>query len=236
VRPSSKDFESSWVERLKWQYFKLVPHSLQPFVGKLLGGVTQALQEHRMKKIKDKGLTQKQRIAVSLKKLDQNVYLFDDAIRIPLFFVGNRIPKNKIISQQVGSLDIFPTLIDIIGIKSKTIVDGISLKPTFSDQNIEKPIYIQGVTLQDESKTVIGIRTSRYKYFRDLTNSKIHLYDLQNDPLEEKNIADEQPDLKIKLEKLLIELKDQGKNVTEENMEAKHREKVENEYRSLGYL
>lgn len=238
VRPLSKElsFESSWIEKLKWQYFKLVPKSLQPFVGKLLGGVKQSLQEQRMKKIKDKGLTQKQRIAVSLSRLDKDVYLYDDVIRIPLFFVGNRIPKNKIISQQVGSLDIFQTLIDIIGIKSETIVDGISLKPTFSDQNIEKSIYIQGVALQDESETVIGIRNSRYKYFRNLTNSKIHLYDLQNDPLEEKNIADEQPDLKIKLEKMLIELKDQDKNITQENMDAKEKEEVESELRKLGYL
>ena len=40
--------------------------------------------------------------------------------------------------------------------------------------------------------TVIGIRTFQYKYFRDKDDpkKKVHLFDLENDPLEENNIAE----------------------------------------------
>ena len=39
---------------------------------------------------------------------------------------------------------------------------------------------------------VIGIRTDKYKYFRNRYDSSknVHLYDLENDPYEDNNIAD----------------------------------------------
>ena len=51
---------------------------------------------------------------------------------------------------------------------------------------------LDGASSESKSKisNTIGIRTSKYKYFRDrFDNSKnIHLFDIKNDPLEENNI------------------------------------------------
>ena len=51
---------------------------------------------------------------------------------------------------------------------------------------------LDGASSESESKisNTIGIRTSKYKYFRDrFDDSKnIHLFDIENDPLEEINI------------------------------------------------
>ena len=42
--------------------------------------------------------------------------IFDEAIRIPLLFVGYNTPNRKIISQQVSGVDIIPTIFEIVGI------------------------------------------------------------------------------------------------------------------------
>ena len=56
----------------------------------------------------------------------------------------------------------------------------------------ERPLMLDGASSESESKisNTIGIRTSKFKYFRDRFDNKknVHLFDLQNDPLEENNI------------------------------------------------
>ena len=43
-------------------------------------------------------------------------YLYDELLRTPLIFSGNTITSNKLIKNQVGSVDIFPTILDLIGL------------------------------------------------------------------------------------------------------------------------
>ena len=40
--------------------------------------------------------------------------LYDERFKIPLLFLGPNIPSNKIIKQQASSIDIFPTILDLI--------------------------------------------------------------------------------------------------------------------------
>ena len=60
---------------------------------------------------------------------DLDKVLFDSNVKVPLLIVGNQIKENVIVSQQVRQVDIFPTLLDIIGIKNTEEVDGQSLVP-----------------------------------------------------------------------------------------------------------
>ena len=47
---------------------------------------------------------------------------------------------------------------------------------------------------------VIGIRTDKYKYFRNRYDSSknVHLYDLENDTYEDNNIADKDKEVMLK--------------------------------------
>lgn len=123
--------------------------------------------------------------------------LFDEVCRIPLLFTGFSIPKNKIISKQVKNIDIFPTLYEIISGNSDDNLVGKSLVPLFKDEPFsEDPILLQTIVNTDEIKPKIGIRTSNYKYFRnDEKEPKTRfLFDLNKDPLEENNIAENEDD------------------------------------------
>lgn len=60
---------------------------------------------------------------------NENV-LSDDVIVVPLIFFGPGLPKQKIIKNQVRSIDIIPTILSILGIKtSQGRFDGCSLFP-----------------------------------------------------------------------------------------------------------
>ena len=118
--------------------------------------------------------------------------LFDDQIRIPLVFSGYNIKKNKEIPQQVRNIDIFPTIFEILSIPMTHKTDGESVYKLIDEKNMpENPIFLESNPLIiKKSNDVIGIRTSKFKFFRDKDdkNNRIHLYDLQNDPKENFNV------------------------------------------------
>ena len=119
-------------------------------------------------------------------------HVYDERLLVPLLFAGPNIPSGKKILKQVQSIDIFPTICELFDLRfiSKSS-RGKSLLPL--DDTIEEfPSLldsIQNSTLS-LSSNVIGIRTSKFKYFRDRNDStkNIHLFDLELDPHEENNI------------------------------------------------
>lgn len=136
--------------------------------------------------------------------------VFDDQVRIPLLFIGFGVKKGTKISQQVRNVDIFPTICDLAEIPSQNDVDGVSLKPLLGGSAFDEiPAYLESNPLiLKKSNDVIGIRTSKYKYFRDKTNptKRVHLYDLKNDQFEDKNIAQEQPHVVNEMEAILQDI------------------------------
>ena len=102
----------------------------------------------------------------------------------------------------------------------------------------EKSVYLHTIPYVEKSiHDKVGIRTSKYKYFRHATQSEenVNLYDLENDPQENINIASENPDIVKEMEKIL---EDFTKNsVTEEEKLTEEEEKiVEAQLKDLGYI
>ena len=172
-------------------------------------------------------------------RADKDHFLFDDKIKVPLLFVGKNIPTGKKISQQVRTVDIFPTIFESLGIKFNDNIDGSSLINLMNDiDEDEKIAYFESTPLVlIDSNDVVGIRTSKYKYFRDKTNpqNRIHLYDLENDPFEDFNLALSDISKINDLENILSNiLKDSKNNFNNENkLDSK---KIEDELKKLGYV
>ena len=168
---------------------------------------------------------------------------FDDRFRIPLCFSGYGITSKHIISDQVRSIDIFPTIMDIINSPNMRNIHGRSLLPYLLGEKMnEVPALMESIPSTTLAYTMnyVGIRTSEYKYFRDRnkTTKNIHLYDLVKDPLEEKNLADELPDVVQKMENKLTEMQGQKFSDYEKSNELSDDEaqRVEKELRKLGYI
>jgi len=137
---------------------------------------------------------------------------FDEHFRIPLLFVGNGVPKNKKIKQQVRSIDIFPTIFELLKLKNLLDVTGQSLLNLFHDKKLEEfPTYLDSAALRKESQYMdtIGIRTPNLKYFRDRNEieKNASMFDLKTDTSEENNIILNNRELVIKMENILKSIK-----------------------------
>ncbi len=121
---------------------------------------------------------------------------FDEKFKIPLILCGYGINSHHIISQQIRSVDIFPTILELFRYPNNYQIHGKSLINLLSGKSVpEEPAYIESHKNIDEGifKNMVGIRTSNFKYFRNKNDSlqDLHLFDLKNDPLEITNIANQ---------------------------------------------
>ena len=181
---------------------KVVPKSLQPSGAKTILGIKKAIRNIRLVSA-NKDLT-------SYEKRSRLPYftlsLYDESIRVPLLFSGTSVPKN-IIDQQISSIDIFPTICDLIGLEYENHSQGKSRVPNMKGENCEEtPIWIHSMPYEKESEQdIVGIRTSSYKYFRFSRdqNKLVNLYNLQEDPFENNNVASENPEIVKEMENIL---------------------------------
>jgi len=214
---------------------KLMPDSTHKIGAKMFVGVRNRIRDSRLKKANE-GLTPYQKRS----RLPHfRLTLFDEAVRIPLLFVGKNIPGDKQISQQVTNVDIFPTILDELELSDNLQRDGRSLVPYFRGNNMkERGVYLHTIPYVEKSiDDKVGIRTSKYKYFRHARDSSenVNLYDLMQDPQENSNIASKNPEVVKEMELVLEEL---TKNETIESMDDvddKRLEKIQDELRLLGY-
>ena len=146
----------------------------------------------------------------------------------------------KIISDQISTLRIFPTIFDLVQMPQKDYFRSKSLAKLINNQNdlLGEEIFLHTSPYEKESSTdMIGIRTGKYKFFRHARNSEknINLYDLENDPYENNNLAKNNYELVCEMEELL---KKNQKNVSYPDSEISMEEEKEisKELRKLGYL
>lgn len=162
--------------------------------------------------------------------------LYDELVRIPLLFIGPNVPQNTIIKNQVSSRDILPTLIDMLQLDENISTDGRSLFSLIKGQIIdEKPIFIQSsFPMEKESEYLVGIRTSKYKYNRSIDDPKqnVYLYNLENDPKEEQNIANEEKETVEQYENILKKYLSNIQNEEKSDDE----QMIEDELKKLGYI
>ena len=231
------NLESSMTEANLWKLGDKIPTNLYP-IKKKIGNILRNTREKiKSSKIDDLELTPYQKRVLLESRMGSGHRSFDDLLHVPLIFSGFNIPENKIISQQVRHVDIFPTIFEIISLKFKNNIDGKSLFPLVIGKEFEElPTSIENPpTVQEEFIKSIGVRTSNYKYIRDIDDSKIiyELYDLKNDPLEERNIIYDKPDVAKEMESILLKIRQTSKS---NNIDDEKNKIVRENLRKLGYV
>ena len=181
---------------------------------------------------------------IMTKAVTDLIGLYDERYKVPLLFFGLDVPSNKKINQQVRSMDIFPTIMNLTQSDYvKTEKHGISLSPLMRGELIkELPAFLDGCKNAPKfiPNDLIGVRTSEYKYFKNKYHDENnHLYDLKNDPLEEYNIITKKPDIAKKMNELLLDLKDEhnfNPKKTDQLFDTEEEDNIEAELRKLGYI
>ena len=233
----SRDFEPEMKTGLKIGK-KIMPKLTHKVGAKVIIDLRNKIRDSRLKKVNE-GLTPYQKRS----RLPHTTLLVnEEMIHVPLFFTGINTPKNKIIHDLVRSVDIFPTIFNMLGIDDSALKDkdGRSLVPMLEDKKLtELPAYFntnphKEVTLNDK----VGIRTSKYKYFRAEIDKvkEINLYDLENDPQENNNIASENPEIVKSMEEILEKLTKNATIDEPEKLTKKQEKIVEKQLKEMGYI
>ncbi len=127
--------------------------------------------------------------------------LFDWALQSALIVKTPGMKTALICDKVISSIDIYPTLMELCQVKMPHKTDGQSIVPLLKNpssskwkNNVAFSYFNDGITM----------RTERYrltKYFRK-AEPVIELYDHENDPYENENIAADHPDVINRLLKI----------------------------------
>ncbi|MNY26717.1 Sulfatase [compost metagenome] len=127
-----------------------------------------------------------------------------------MYWKGHIVPRKD--DQFLGSIpDIYPTLLELMGLKNKTPkgLDGKSYAQYYLTGTGKMPSeqFILGTISSDNVKNTgfRGIRTKDYKlaYVKKNQKGEFVLYDLKTDPFEMKNIYDPNHKMVKKLKPVL---------------------------------
>jgi arylsulfatase A-like enzyme len=130
----------------------------------------------------------------------QNVY--EHSVKIPLVISGPGIEKNKRNQAMCYTFDLFPTFCEAAGAKIPSSVEGKSLWPILkgTKETHREEIFSAYRGLMR------GLNDGRYKLIVNIAVNKTQLFDLQNDPDEMKDLADDVSQ-KPRLDAMIAKLK-----------------------------
>ncbi|MEQ1825564.1 MAG: sulfatase [Pirellula sp.] len=136
---------------------------------------------------------------------------YEQANRIPLFIYAPGVTRpNTSTKQLVESVDIFPTLAELVGLpnpKGPQRIDGMSLVSVLRDPTVR--VRDHAFHCYPNAKLGRAIRTERYRMVewkiqgKPPESAELELYDYERDPHETKNLAAEMPEVVKQLRETL---------------------------------
>lgn len=128
--------------------------------------------------------------------------LYEELIRIPLIMKGPVLPKNVHIRGLAQSIDIAPTILDILDLQPGREMEGKSLVPLiFKGKKVHNAVYSERKSYQGEFSR--AVRTEKWKLIKDYKTKQSLLFDLENDPGESRNVNEQYPKILADLERQL---------------------------------
>ncbi len=122
---------------------------------------------------------------------------YQASVGVPLVVWGPGVKRGLVRREPATTLDLTATFLDYAGLKSLPEMDGISLRPVLEGR--AAAVRDRVLSGMDPWRLVLH---GRYKYVRGWQEGPL-LFDLEDDPEENRNLASDRPELVARLEKLL---------------------------------
>jgi arylsulfatase A-like enzyme len=170
--------------------------------------------------------------------------VYEELIQIPLIIKLPRSlkPINRKIAALVESIDIIPTLLELLEISYQLdYFDGKSLTPLFLTLESSGKECIFSRSAGDYP--LLCMRNEKYKYILHLNRyekyndfSQDELYDLRKDQDEKKNLIRAHPRVAARLRNQLLKWMEEKSKIQYKPEESQVEEKIKSQLRALGYL
>jgi arylsulfatase A-like enzyme len=123
-------------------------------------------------------------------------YLYEGGIREPMIVKWPRqIKAGSVTDQLAGSIDLFPTILEVCGCKAVSAVDGVSLVPVFKGERLpERALFWHYPHYANQGGRPGGaIRQGDYKLIEFYEDGRRELFDVKKDISESRNLIAEKP-------------------------------------------
>jgi arylsulfatase A-like enzyme/Tfp pilus assembly protein PilF len=174
-------------------------------------------------------------------ELEHGLLIYDTTIRVALMIDppsglsrSRDLAEPGSIDQPVGLVDVFPTVLDLLGIDPGMEIDGRSVVPVMEGKPLPpKMYYIETLypNLAYKWSPLTGVRFSEWKY---ILAPEAELYDLEDDPGELQNLHESDPERAAQLKENLLVFAHAGVGAPAEKVKL-HGEDAE-KLKALGYV
>ncbi len=170
--------------------------------------------------------------------------LYDESLLVPLIIqVPSRDYEVKRVTTQVRTIDTMHTIVDLLGLPPTQAVLGRTLVPLMDGTEATHRIAWSTVPRSEylDHPRRFALRNGTHKLIMTPLSRGIHLelYDLASDPGERANTAQEDPELRTRLFKALIKLRDGLRRIGPAHYRldgTNDAPGVEEQLRKLGYI
>ncbi len=136
-------------------------------------------------------------------------FLYDTTIHVPLIVrQPTSADAGRVVDAAVSHVDLFPTILDVVGLAAPKEVHGQSLLPMIAGENVEldRGVYSESLypLLHYGWAPLRAIRTDSRKL---ISAPRPEVFDVVADPREERDLSLEQPGVTGELEKRLSDLR-----------------------------
>jgi arylsulfatase A-like enzyme len=128
--------------------------------------------------------------------------LFEEVVRVPLILAGPGVPRAEV-TAPVGMVDLLPTLLDLLDLAPPDQLAGTSLRPLLAEG--PAPAARPVVTELEGPRPQRALRLGRWKLVGSVLEDFWFLYDLEEDPGEQVDLASQHPERVAALRHLLEE-------------------------------
>ncbi len=170
--------------------------------------------------------------------LEHGHSMYNELLRVPLIlYCPQSGVNNKKVEQVIRLIDIYPTLMEILGLRTDVKLMGSDISQIlFSEQekNLNLVAFSEGLLYGNEQK---ALQTAYFKLIKRMETNTYEFYDLRKDPKEKLNIYERQNRLKRlnKFKRLLSQyIKSQSKTYKRTQKEID--EETKKQLKSLGYI
>lgn len=119
---------------------------------------------------------------------------YEGSGNIPFIISGSAelgLARGERVEEVVCLEDIMPTFLELAGASIPGYLDGVSLVPTLrgSEQNIRDSLHFEHATCYSQEQAYHALTDGQHKYIWRPHDGSEQLFDLKDDPCEERNLA-----------------------------------------------